>query len=86
MSRSRRHTPIVGITMSESESDDKRLAARRERCFVREHLNSSRASDPEFDLVMYAAHPRSGGHVFAKDGKVYFGNSQLWDIAKTMRK
>jgi hypothetical protein len=65
MSRSRRHTPIMGITKSKSDTRDKVLAHRRDRCRVRTALASGRE-----DVSMR----RKVGDVwrFAKDGKQRF--------------
>jgi hypothetical protein len=65
MSRSRRQTPITGITKSESDKRDKVLAHRRQRRRVRTALASGR------DEV---ATRRKAGDVwsFAKDGKQRF--------------
>ena len=86
MSRSRRKTPIAGITSSESESPDKKLAAQRERKWLHNRLSPQTASDPNFDLPLQQAHPKSGGWAFAKDGKHYWGNSKRVNLAKLMRK
>ena len=86
MSRSRRKTPIAGITCSVSESSDKKLAAQRERKWLHNRLSPQASSDPDFDLPLQHAHPKSGGWAFAKDGKHYWGNSKWVDLAKLMRK
>ena len=85
MSRSRRKTPIRGITLSDSERDDKQLAAHRERSWVRDRLSPATASDPDFDLPD-CDHPHSGRWHFAKDGKYWFLDSKWCDPAKLMRK
>ena len=86
MSNSRRHTPIAGITCAKSDKEDKRLASKRVRKNLGNLLQPHLARDPDFDLVDYDEHPRSGGWLFSKDGKVYFGNSLRRDIVKEMRK
>lgn len=58
MSRSRRKTPICGITTARSEKDDKRRANRKLRRLTR--------TDPEKNLVMRDV---SDVWSFAKDGK-----------------
>jgi hypothetical protein len=62
MSRSRRQTPITGITTSESDTRDQVLAHRRQRRRVRTALASGRED---------AATRRWAGDVWsiAKDGK-----------------
>jgi hypothetical protein len=61
MSRSRRKTPITGITTARSDKQDKRLDHRAERAAVRDAL--AHAQDPP-------RHPR--GQYFEKDGKQRF--------------
>jgi hypothetical protein len=65
MSRSRRKTPITGITTSESDTRDKVLAHRRQRRRVRTALASG---------VAEVITRRKAGDVwsFAKDGKQRF--------------
>jgi hypothetical protein len=65
MSRSRRHTPITGITKAESDTRDKVLAHRRQRRRVRTALASGHED---------VATRRGAGDVwsFAKDGKSRF--------------
>jgi len=65
MSRSRRRTPITGITESESDTRDKVLAHRRPRRRVRTALASGMV-----EVIMR----RKAGDVwsFAKDGKRRF--------------
>jgi hypothetical protein len=81
MSRSRRKTPIVGLTTSPSEKTDKVIAHRRGRHAVKNSIEvAARAGDdappgePE--------HPRSGRWTFAKDGKRWIGQRDR----KPMRK
>jgi hypothetical protein len=66
MARSRKKTPISGITSAKSEKADKLSAHRKERRKVRSHLNT----DLEPDVL---PHRREAGNVwsFAKDGKKY---------------
>jgi hypothetical protein len=85
MSRSRRKTPVRGITSSDSESYDKRSAAQRGRKWLHDHLSPEAAGDPDFDLPAYE-HPRSGGFAFTKDGKFWFGNSRRLNPKALMRK
>jgi hypothetical protein len=65
MSRSRRKTPITGVTKAESDKRDKVLAHRRQRRRVRTALASGR-----LEIAMR----RKAGDVwsFAKDGKQCF--------------
>ncbi|HST62298.1 MAG TPA: hypothetical protein VLK84_26580 [Longimicrobium sp.] len=66
MSRSRRKTPVAGITTSDSEKQDKRLANRRLRRRVREILPA------EPDGVLPALREVSSVWCFDKDGKMRF--------------
>ena len=61
MSRSRRKTPVCGITTARSDKEDKRLNHRAERAAVRDAL--AHHADPP-------RHPR--GQYFDKDGKMRF--------------
>ena len=70
MTRSRKKTPIVGVTAAVSEKSDKLLAHRRERKKVRDVLRVE--SDPE---VLPHTHEMSDPWVMAKDGKVYVGEA-----------
>jgi len=67
MSRSRRKTPIGGITTARSEKHDKRLASRK----VRRHVHVALATDSDRDVL---PHLREISNVWtmAKDGKRYF--------------
>ena len=82
MSRSRRHSPIIGNTMSKSEKDDKQRAAMRERKRMSDVIKPYLAVEADFDVVEFTEHPRSGGWSFAKDGKHYLRRQD----AKAMRK
>jgi hypothetical protein len=86
MSRSRRKTPKLAITCAESEKDDTRIAARRERARVTSRLSAHAASEPDFDLIEHGEHPSHGHWVFAKDGKYYAGPNLSADDIKQMRK
>lgn len=82
MTRSHRHTRIVGHAIASSEKYDKQAAARRERKTVKDHLKPHIADEPDFDIEEHCYHPRSGQWTFSKDGKGYIGNRN----AKLMRK
>ncbi len=73
MSRSRHQTPIIGNASAASEKYDKQRASQRERKWIGDHLKVHKSTDPDFDLVTHDEHPRSGGFIFAKDGKGYIG-------------
>jgi hypothetical protein len=70
MSRSRKKTPIGGITTVESDGDWKAMAARRLRHRVKQHLNATGDGDrfpgKRWDVVEPWGAP--------KDGKKWFGN------------
>lgn len=67
MSRSRRKTPVTGITTATSEKQDKRSANRRLRRRVKQRLDES----PEIDVLPLK---REISNVWAmdKDGKFRF--------------
>src|SRR5690606_10736721 len=69
MSRSRRKTPITGITSAGSEKADKRVANRRVRRSVRQSLTVSPAPH-----LLPHTRELSNPWTFAKDGKVYRGS------------
>lgn len=62
MSRSRRYTPIMGITTSRSEKEDKRMNNRKLRRKEKEAVRQGREIMPVMDDV---SNPRSMG----KDGR-----------------
>ncbi|MEM8557172.1 MAG: hypothetical protein AAGG50_05045 [Bacteroidota bacterium] len=70
MSRSRKKTPISGITTAASEKHDTRLANRRWRRRVRQRLTTGHDGT---DLPLL----REVSNVWTmeKDGKVYFGSA-----------
>lgn len=76
MSRSRRHTPVTGITTSESDTRDKVLAHRRQRRRVRTALASGRVK---------VVTRRKIGDVwrFAKDGKPRFDPQRRTKLMRT---
>lgn len=82
MSRSHRHTPISGITLAESEKDDKQWAAMRVRKKVHDRLKPHLAGDEDFDIPAVVEHPRSGQWTFAKDGKYYWAKATARDMRK----
>ena len=86
MTRSKRKTPKLAITGAESEKDDKRIAARRERARITSLLSVHAASEPDFDLAEHGEHPSHGHWVFAKDGKYYAGSNLSADSIKRIRK
>jgi hypothetical protein len=68
MSRSYRHTPIMGMTCKESEKKDKRHARRR----LRRLLKTSPVSE---DTVLPLLREVSNVWAFAKDGRQYLGKN-----------
>jgi hypothetical protein len=82
MSRSRRHTPILGITLAASEKDDKQRAAMRARKKVHDRLKPRLAGDEDFEIENVVEHPRSGQWTFAKDGKRYWAKATARDMRK----
>lgn len=71
MSRSFRHTPIIGITTARSDKPYKRAEHGRERCALREALCHSDGH----------IHPKAFGNPWSscKDGKQYLhGERERW--------
>lgn len=68
MSRSRRRTPVCGITTAASEKQDKVAAHRRERRQVHAVLGVEPARD-----VLPHRRELSNVWTYAKDGKQYLG-------------
>ena len=77
MARSKRHTPIFGMTTQESEKDDKRRANRRLRRRVREVVAGSVAPD-----VLPALREVSNPWSMAKDGRSYWKDVRAVDLRK----
>ena len=75
MSHSRRKTPIVGFTTSDSEKEDKQRAHRRTRHAVKRVVRSAAHSSEVGEDVALSEpeHPKSGRWTFAKDGKAWIG-------------
>ena len=68
MARSRKHTPIFGITLAASEKQEKRKNHRRER----RRIHAVLATDPQADLMPHTKE-LSNPWGMAKDGKYYWG-------------
>ena len=79
MSRSRRKTPVKGITTASSEKQDKRLANRRLRRKTKEQLDQH-VSD---DTPLPAQREVSNRWAMDKDGKLRFDEDEY---PKGMRK
>ena len=79
MSRSRRKTPIVGLTTSPSEKTDKVIAHRRARHAVKTAVDAAACKG---DDAPPAEHPRSGQWTFAKDGKRWIGQRDRKPLRK----
>jgi hypothetical protein len=75
MARSHRHTPIFGITTSESEKKDKRIANRRLRRAVQRSI--LRGAE-----VMPLLREVSDVWGFDKDGKHYYSAASRKDMRK----
>jgi hypothetical protein len=82
MSRSRRKTPKMGITMAASEKAEKVQAHRRVRRATKV-ATEMLALEGEDAPVLEVEHPRTGSWQFVKDGKCWFGpGGGLWWIPK----
>lgn len=68
MSRSRKHTPVTGVTGARSEKRDKVAAHRRERRRVRHVLHAEPAAE-----VLPHTRELSNPWAYDKDGKLYRG-------------
>jgi hypothetical protein len=68
MARSRKKTPITGVTMARSKKADKQTNHRRERRRVRQKLDVDAAPD-----VLPHTKELSDPWSMAKDGKIYLG-------------
>ena len=68
MARSRKKTPVTGITSAESEKADKLAAHRRERRKIRQQMTVDANAD-----VLPHTREVSNPWAHAKDGKVYRG-------------
>src|SRR5262249_18519153 len=77
MSRSRKHTPVSGLSNSESEKKDKVRAHRTERHAVKSKLSETLDQD-----VIGSEHKRSRGWTFAKDGKRFLKHPSDKDLRK----
>ncbi|WP_050455352.1 hypothetical protein [Candidatus Burkholderia verschuerenii] len=69
MSRSRRKTPIRGITTAETEAEDKAIWHRRHR-----RIEDARLKTAGPDFVAHHRNQHSSTWVMDKDGKQYFGS------------
>lgn len=74
MSRSRRHTPITGVTCSDSEKWEKRKANRKLRRLIREAVR--KMVDSEDEPVLPEAREVSDVWDWSKDGKIYWGEDE----------
>ncbi len=70
MSRSKRKTPIIGITTSESEKADKVASHRRIRRVVKQAIT------PELETPLPLEHQLTNTWSMAKDGKRYFDRKE----------
>jgi hypothetical protein len=70
MSRSRRKTPITGITTARSNKEFKQIEHRRERAIARTAIAAGKE-----DIL----HPKATGNEWAspRDGKRWWGTQQL---------
>ncbi len=78
MSRSRRKTPIFGITSARSEADDKREWHKRWRSRQRDQINSLGPDDDPLLVQRYAV---SSAWLMSKDGKSWFAPHEQREMA-----
>lgn len=75
MSRSRRRTPICGVTTARSEKSDKRIWHKRARARIRVLLHGTAPDDTPHLDDRQVSNPWS----MAKDGRQWYGDSLLRD-------
>lgn len=83
MSRSRRKTPIFGITSARSEADDKKLWHKRWRTHQRDQIKTLR---PEDDPIPIDRNAVSGVWDMRKDGKLWFAPHRQQTMAENISK
>lgn len=83
MTRSRRKTPIFGITTAESEKNFKAQEHQRERSAVRDVINGFIVHDPSEEDATIPA-PKKFGNPWAgpKDGRRFWKNAKEKDMRK----
>ena len=77
MSRSRRKSPVTGITTSESEKDDKRIYNRRYRRASKQLFENDPVRDPMPKLREF-----SDPWLMDKDGKARFDPSEYPELMR----
>lgn len=72
MSRSRKKTPVISYTCSDSEKDDKRIANRKLRRAVKVKLQNAQSVEMAEEMQpLPELREVSDTWTFAKDGKIY---------------
>ena len=82
MSRSKRSSPIIGVTTAESEKDDKRAANRALRRVTRQAIRAKSIDHDVTPLLREVSDPWS----MDKDGKTWRGHEPAAFLSKLMRK
>lgn len=86
MSRSYKHTPIIG-NCGGSDKQDKRIANRRERCTIRCIITqAAREADNLDSIVLPMPREISNNYTFNKDGRHWMNLVARPDLKKYMRK
>lgn len=89
MSRSKKHSPIGGLTTARSEKKDKIMANQKTRSSIKRELRKALMEDDEEALDLISTKDNkdySNVWSMPKDGKSYYGDLEEEDYRKFMRK
>lgn len=89
MSRSRKHSPIGGLTTARSEKKDKIMANQKTRSSIKRELRKALMEDDEEALDLLSTksvRDYSNTYDMSKDGTRYYGDLEEEDYRKFMRK
>lgn len=89
MSRSRKHSPIGGITTARSEKKDKIAANQKTRSSIKRELRKALMEDDEEALDLLSTksvRDYSNTYDMSKDGTRYYGDLEEETYRKFMRK
>lgn len=89
MSRSRKHSPIGGITTARSEKKDKIAANQKTRSSIKRELRKALMEDDEEALDLLSTksvRDYSNTYAMSKDGTRYYGDLEEETYRKFMRK
>lgn len=89
MSRSRKHSPIGGLTTARSEKKDKIMANQKTRSSIKRELRKALMEDDEEALDLLSTksvRDYSNTYDMSKDGTRYYGDLEEETYRKFMRK